>query len=376
MIALLLSTIVVSGAQEQLAATDSKVMWEGRTVRDEAAGTVTYAWAGVGFTLDINVAATTTTATAPDDAPLLSVLATSTFSNAGILHVYATNKASGTSSIQNVSLPTSKNKPSAMLVPLILPGTLKAGVSYTVRAIYITDPITLSWPVLPGANVQIAHSFQFGKGVSVAAQPPTPLKRRLDIYGDSITAGNQINATTCAPDWSGTYGRLLCDDFGANCTVAAISGKGIFHNCCDNNETMNAIGLRKLPGDPSTKLTASDWTAAGAPAGIVINLGTNDWGHVKTNTSGFVAVYQAFVEELVKIHAPAKPIFFFGAGPITHDYEPAVKTVIANIAPKGIKAHYIDHKTPTDRCGHPPYASHYMMYQQARPVIASALSWD
>lgn len=45
---------------------------------------------------------------------------------------------------------------------------------------------------------------------------------------------------------SGTYGRLLCDDLGANCTVSAISGKGIFHNCCDNNETMNVIGLRKL----------------------------------------------------------------------------------------------------------------------------------
>ena len=50
-------------------------------------------------------------------------------------------------------------------------------------------------------------------------------QRRLDIYGDSITAGNQINPVTCQPDWAGTYGRLLCEDFGANCTCAAISGK-------------------------------------------------------------------------------------------------------------------------------------------------------
>ena len=282
---LLLTTVIISGTQEHLAATDSSVMWEGRTVRDEAAGTVKYAWAGVGFTLDIDVAQPQPTTNAPDDTPLLAVLATSTFSNAGILHVYATNTASGTRSVQNVSLPTSKSS-SATLVPLILPGALEPGSSYTVRAIYITDPITLSWPVLPGANIQVAHSFEFGPGVSVAAHPPSPLKRRLDIYGDSITAGNQINATTCAPDWSGTYGRLLCDDFGANCTVAAISGKGIFHNCCDNNETMTAIALRKLPGDPTTQLTAADWAAAGAPAGIVINLGTNDWGGcVYFNTS-------------------------------------------------------------------------------------------
>ena len=130
------------------------------------------------------------------------------------------------------------------------------------------------------------------------------------------------------------------------------------------------------PGDPSTQLTAADWKAAGTPAGIVINLGTNDWGHVNANTSGFVAVYQAFVETLAKIHAPAKVVFFFGVGPIIHSYEQAVKTVIQNVAKKGIEAHYIDQTTPTDRCGHPPYSSHFMMYQQSRPTIATALGWD
>lgn len=167
---------------------------------------------------------------------LLSLVASSTFSNAGTLHVYATEKvvdeggagvAAGrtdrsigrphTVSIQNITLPTSttttappSSSGTTVAVPLLpatlmADGILKPGTAYTIRTIYITDPITLSWPVLPGGNVQVAHSLQLGKGLRVSQPPPTPnLQRRLDIYGDSITAGNQINATTCAPDWSGT----------------------------------------------------------------------------------------------------------------------------------------------------------------------------
>jgi len=41
-------------------------------------------------------------------------------------------------------------------------------------------------------------------------------------------------------------------------------------------------------------MTAADYAAAGRPDGIMINLGTNDWGHVvgKTfnNTAAFVKV--------------------------------------------------------------------------------------
>lgn len=58
----------------------------------------------------------------------------------------------------------------------------------------------------------------------------------------------------------------------ANCTCAAISGKGIFHNCCDNDVTMNVLGLRLLPGDPATEMTQKYYDAAGPPAGVLINL--------------------------------------------------------------------------------------------------------
>ena len=42
---LLLSGVLSTSASAQLLATDSKILWEGRTVRDEVGGTVKYSWA-------------------------------------------------------------------------------------------------------------------------------------------------------------------------------------------------------------------------------------------------------------------------------------------------------------------------------------------
>lgn len=82
--------------------------------------------------------------------------------------------------------------------------------------------------------------------------PPRP-SRRLRIIGDSITAGNQISNVTCEDDNYFTYGALLCRSFGADCQTQAISGKGLYMNCCDNEETMVSIGTRIIPGENTTQ---------------------------------------------------------------------------------------------------------------------------
>ena len=57
----------------------------------------------------------------------------------------------------------------------------------------------------------------------------------------------------------------------------------------------SAAKLINVTGNASTKMTAADYAAAGRPDGIMINLGTNDWGHVvgKTlnNTAAFIKVH-------------------------------------------------------------------------------------
>ena len=78
---------------------------------------------------------------------------------------------------------------------------------------YITDPVTMSWDTLPAVNAQTAHSFSTDGAIDPQPAIAPGAQRRFDIYGDSITAGNQIDPVTCQPDWAGTYGRILCDAF-------------------------------------------------------------------------------------------------------------------------------------------------------------------
>jgi len=66
-------------------------------------------------------------------------------------------------------------------------------------------------------------------------------------------------------------------------------------------------------------------------------------------------------------------------GPITHAYSPACDQIVAALSSAftpPIEAHVISMTTPTDRCGHPPYSSHVLMAEQAKPIIAKALGWD
>lgn len=86
-----------------------------------------------------------------------------------------------------------------------------------------------------------------------------------------ITAGNQIDKATCKPDHQGTYGAKLCEDFGANCTTTAISGKGLYANCCDTNVTMDVLARLSLPGRQDMLFNDDDFV----PDAVMINLGTN-----------------------------------------------------------------------------------------------------
>lgn len=384
-------------------ATHDSVRWQGRTLRDGRTGAVSYAWAGVSFSFNVTTTTVATTVSMQfssgfPDAHLEPCTGAKPACGVAGLHVYVDGVLKNSLALPMGAAPWPNNTGVTTWITLL--NDFQCGApSCAVQGIYITDPITLSWPNLPAFDRQTTHAFRVGGGgssggVSVAAiipQPPvSKQQRRIDIYGDSITAGNQINPETCDHDWSGTYGKLLCEDFGANCTCQAISGKGIYHNCCDDNGvTMNEIGLNILPGNASTKMTAADYAAAGRPDGIMINLGTNDWGYVvgKTinNTAAFVKAYLAFVEELATqqgFPAVKAPCFFLVMGPIlgSHNaptYRTTMHAIIAGANANGIPTFPVDMLgIPVDRCHHPAYDSHVMMYQKARPVFASALGWQ
>jgi lysophospholipase L1-like esterase len=87
------------------------------------------------------------------------------------------------------------------------------------------------------------------------------------------------------------------------------------------------------------------------PDAVLINLGTNDFGHDGGPAweAAFTQTYVDFLHNLTEWHAnPALP-FFCGVGPITHSYTNAVNNAIAAAKSQyGINAVYVNYTTELD----------------------------
>jgi len=317
-------------------------MWAGRTLA--APGNVSFSWEGVQASITVS-GATYVTLLASSRAP--GACAFHTMVN-GALH---SNWSFAASAPANV--------------------TVAAGLSprdtLTVTVWYATDPVTVSWDSLPPWS----HSFHAFATDGAFGAPPQKPARRLQIIGDSITAGNQIDPATCADDHLGTYGARLCQLFDADCQTLAISGKGLYVNCCDKDVTMTELFARTIVGFPELVWDDSAFT----PDAVILALGTND----KAHNSGpawvrnFTDSYAAFLQRLTRIHNnPDLPIFA-AVGPITSEYYPWVAAAVAQAGVKN--AQVLNFTAPVDRCNHPPWASHELMAQQAAPAIKAALGW-
>jgi len=206
---------------------------------------VSFSWEGVQTTFNVSGGTT------------ISVLASSTCPSPSTLFhtivdgVLQKNFTLGTGKNMNVTVATG----------------LDPALSHTVKIFYATDPIVVSWDKLP----PWMHSFQeiYSDG-NISPGPPKP-SRRLQIIGDSITAGNQINPDTCSDDNLGTYGERLCSHFDADCQTLAISGKGLYVNCCDTDVTMTTLFQRTFVGNPEILWDDSAWV----PDGVILALGVS-----------------------------------------------------------------------------------------------------
>lgn len=109
--------------------------------------------------------------------------------------------------------------------------------------------------------------------------PPPPVSRRIEIIGDSVSAGyGNEGVLPCgfSADTENhylTYGAIAARALGAELSTVAWSGKGVVYNYdADVNEPMPALYGRTLPQDP-----ASTYDFATQPDVVLINLGTNDF---------------------------------------------------------------------------------------------------
>ena len=112
--------------------------------------------------------------------------------------------------------------------------------------------------------------------------PPAQADRRIEIYGDSITAGYGLDGdgpncpySADTDDHYLTYGALSARELGADLHTVAWSGIGMYRNygvSAASSDAMPYVYARTLPTQSSSVWDFTTWQ----PQAVIINLGTND----------------------------------------------------------------------------------------------------
>jgi len=140
-------------------------------------------------------------------------------------------------------------------------------------------------------------------------EPPAAPPRLLEVVGDSVSAGYGNLCSDADSPFSfatessaGTYGVLAARALGADVSVLAISGHGVFRNRdASSDALLPAVYVRAVLAEPRPR-----WQPARSPDAVVITLGANDLDAANDDpTLPMADAYLAFVEELRAMHPQA-----------------------------------------------------------------------
>jgi lysophospholipase L1-like esterase len=237
------------------------------------------------------------------------------------------------------------------------------------------------------------HGFHAPGGELLA--PPAPLARRIELIGDSISAGYGNEAA--GPEHSfdaaeenhyRSYGALCARALDAELVTIAWSGKGVFSNCGSTEDTltMPVLWRRTLPSEEHER-----WDVARfVPQALVLNLGTNDFSPANRDQAPFAREYLSFVRELRAAYPQA--FILCTNGPLLSDSWPEGARTLSR-AREGIEgavetlrsegdAHvdYLEFPQVTSREGHgadnhPSLVTHERMAAQLTEHLQRVLGW-
>lgn len=243
----------------------------------------------------------------------------------------------------------------------------------------------------------------FSSGNNATFVQPKKLNRRIDIIGDSITAGSMYDKleavngdlsleTGCAP-WAPLYGysqqynweTYLCRYFRANCTTIAWSGGVLLlPSDCPGRTSLSS----KYPYTWATddeQIQPWDFSKTQQPDAVIIYLGTNDFSCKNMTDELFTERYVTFIQNITNYYSSSpptnsgKPIHFFCTVGVMSPTRPvaAVQAAIAQVTAAGISASFLNMTNAVmDSCGsHPGPIGHWEMALQAAPQIKEALGW-
>jgi len=143
--------------------------------------------------------------------------------------------------------------------------------------------------------------------------PPAYPDRRIEIYGDSITAGYGVDGVgpSCSVSQDNSnnflsYGSVAARTLNADLHTVAWSGIGMYRGYGEtipaaNSTTMPMVYDRILPQAPSYPVMDNAWNfASWQPHAVVINLGTNDASSKGDPGQPYRTIYLDFVRGLRK----------------------------------------------------------------------------
>ena len=128
---------------------------------------------------------------------------------------------------------------------------------------------------------------------------------------------------------------------------------------------------------------AADWVfSRGNPSAVVVNLGTNDWGHNHDTgppwEAAFSATLVSFMRNLTHWHQNPRLPIFAGVGPLTQRPAKAIQVAVSRFNAEGGNATFLNLDTGMggNGCfGHPSPSGHRAMATLAAPQIAKVMGW-
>lgn len=217
----------------------------------------------------------------------------------------------------------------------------------------------------------------FGPGGSLLAAPPPP-DRRIEVIGDSISAGAGAEGNAACPGGIDAftnnyvaYGSVAARAVSADCVTIAWSGIGVYRNY--DGSTTNTMPARypsAIPNDGS----AWDFSRY-QPQVVVMNLGTNDFGQGDPGTP-YETAYVAFAKTVRSKYPSASFVLIdmYGGNRLTR-----INTVAASLKSAGdLKVDVLSLSSAQNNLGcnqHPNVAAHAAMGNLLATRLKSLMNW-
>jgi len=207
------------------------------------------------------------------------------------------------------------------------------------------------------------------------AQSSFPFDKKIEIIGDSISAGYGNAGCPWGPDnekGSSAWGPLAARKLGAVAHIIAVSGIGMVTSYSGATEDqMPERYSYALPADKQSQWQYSQYI----PDVVVINLGTNDFSsyHNGMDRNTYIYTYQEFVHRLRSYYPDA--YILLATNTANDSFSDELDEIISGLSDNNIEK--INLKTSNwNGCdGHPDLNAHQTMADTLVAHIKAVLGW-